>query len=74
MAEGHCGRASPGTDDQGNHTMKHLNDVSRAPMKAQTGICENFQSDLQVKLCFLIQILTSFILPLENSKNGNTTV
>ncbi len=54
--------------------MKHLNTVSRTPMKAQTGICDNFQSDLQVKLCFLIQILTNFILPLDSSKNPDTTV
>jgi len=49
--------------------MKHLNMLSKTPVKAQTGLCENFESDLQVKLCFLIQILTEFVLPVQ----GKTT-
>ena len=53
--------------------MKHVSTMSKIPAKAQTGICEEFESDLQVKLCFLIQILTSFILPLVQSEGTDRT-
>lgn len=52
--------------------MKHLNTLSKMPVKAQTGLCENFESDLQVKLCFLIQILTEFVLPAQGKSLDGT--
>lgn len=53
--------------------MKHFSTVSKAPAKAQTGLCDNFESEMQVKLCFLMQILTSVLLPVYQDKNGDQT-
>ena len=49
--------------------MKHVMAVSKAPPKAQSGLCQSFESDLQVQLCFLLELLTQFFLPVAAIKN-----
>ena len=50
--------------------MQHVRRVSRAPHQASNALCTNPQSDLQVKLCFLVSVLTEFLLPVYSVK-GN---
>jgi len=51
--------------------MRHLRSISTIPRKAQeTGVCEGIESDFQARLCFMIQFLTSFILPWLELKDG----
>ena len=55
--------------------MKHLAGITRAPRTAQTSnpLCTSPESDMQVKLCFLISILTDFFLPIFDSKTSDGT-
>ncbi|MBP8131654.1 MAG: hypothetical protein KA184_18905 [Candidatus Hydrogenedentes bacterium] len=48
--------------------MKHVCTVSRAPYAA-SDLCTNPTSDYQVKLCFLVSILTDFFVPVLQIKN-----
>ncbi len=50
--------------------MNHLQRISRPPAKAQD-ICNNIQSDYQAMMCFLINLLTAFFLPLAQLKSPN---
>lgn len=57
--------------------MKHLSGISRLPIKAQTegegdgiAICTDISNDYQAQLCFVVELLTSFFLPLFNIKNN----
>jgi len=38
------------------------------PHAASNALCTNPQSDLQVKLCFLVSVLTDFLLPVYTVK------
>jgi hypothetical protein len=49
--------------------MKHTKVITRMPAKAQGGFCDNIESDYQALLCFMLQILTGFFLPLAGIKN-----
>lgn len=56
--------------------MKHARPISMAPSKAQTdgtvAICDDISNDYQAQLCFLVELLTNFFLPLFSIKrNGN---
>ncbi len=56
--------------------MKHARPLTALPAKAQTGstaaICNDISNDYQAQLCFLVELLTSFFLPLATIKrNGN---
>ena len=48
--------------------MHHIRRVSRMPHAASNALCTNPQSDLQVKLCFLVSVLTDFLLPVYTVK------
>lgn len=50
--------------------MHHLNSITRVPQVAQTAnpLCSSPTSDFQVKLCFLVSILTDFFLPVYTLK------
>jgi len=51
--------------------MRHVRLVSRKPARAQDlGVCSQPESDFQVQMCVLLQILTAFILPLSQLKSG----
>lgn len=50
--------------------MHHLTPISKTPSKAQS-ICTNIQSDFQAKLCFTLEYLTAFALPLIDMKDTN---
>jgi len=56
--------------------MKHARPISKVPNAAQTdgtaAICSDISNDYQAQLCFLVELLTSFFLPLFSIKrNGN---
>ena len=51
--------------------MHHIQRISRPPAKAQD-ICDNIQSDYQAMMCFLLELLTAFFLPLAQMKDPNT--
>lgn len=50
--------------------MKHVHRISALPCRAQTdgtsdvAICSDISNDYQAQLCFLVELLTSFFLPL----------
>ncbi len=48
--------------------MKHVRKISRGPAQAQSGLCDNIDNDYQAMLCFMIQLLTAFFLPLADIK------
>lgn len=48
--------------------MKHARFITRVPVQAQTSFCTNIESDYQALLCFMLQILTGFFLPLAEIK------
>lgn len=48
--------------------MNHIQRISRPPAKAED-ICTNIQSDYQALMCFLLDLLTAFFLPLASLKN-----
>lgn len=50
--------------------MRHLRCVSKAPKKAQiTGLCgDNIDTDYEATLCFLLNILVGFLLPVVEAK------
>ncbi len=50
--------------------MHHLKSITKTPDKAQS-ICTDIQSDFQAKLCFTLEYLTAFALPLINMKDTN---
>lgn len=51
--------------------MRHVRRISTAPVKAQSeGVCEAIESDFQARLCFSIQFLTGFLLPVLQLKDG----
>jgi len=47
--------------------MKHIHHISTLPSRAQTEataeICTDIGNDYQAQLCFLVELLTSFFLP-----------
>lgn len=43
--------------------MKHLRALGAVPARAQTTLCGTITNDFQAQLCFLLQVLTSFFLP-----------
>lgn len=53
--------------------MKHLHRISALPKRAQTttptdddsgaAICSDINNDFQAQLCFIVELLTSFFLP-----------
>jgi hypothetical protein len=48
--------------------MKHVHRISALPKRAQTdgtdtAICTDIGNDYQAQLCFLVELLTSFFLP-----------
>ncbi|MBI2434795.1 MAG: hypothetical protein HYV26_18215 [Candidatus Hydrogenedentes bacterium] len=50
--------------------MRHVRPVSMWPAKAQTdGICANVEDDYEARLCFIVEVLTTFLLPLLQAKN-----
>jgi hypothetical protein len=51
--------------------MRHTKPLSRIPARAQVtgGVCDNINSNSQATLCFLLQLLTSFFLPVAQIKN-----
>lgn len=50
--------------------MRHVKSLSRLPKCAQSGLCATVESQSQAQLCFLLELLTSFFLPLFNIKYG----
>ena len=49
--------------------MKHIHTLSQLPKPAQSAaLCSNIESDFQAELCFIVEILISFALPLLSSK------
>lgn len=49
----------------GSTNMRHVQVLSRVPRRASTnGLCDNFQNDSQVKLCFTAVALVDFLLPM----------
>ena len=53
--------------------MSHLKVISRPPAGAQTGVCSNITNDYQAVLCFMLQLMTMFILPLVEMKQSIVT-
>lgn len=54
--------------------MKHARSITVLPAKAQTdgnvAICNDISNDYQAQLCFLVELLTAFFLPLASIKRG----
>ncbi|MDP2326289.1 MAG: hypothetical protein Q8N51_19985 [Gammaproteobacteria bacterium] len=48
--------------------MKHISHISRRPAKAQGDLCSGFESDYQVLLCFLLEVLQIIFPFIEDSK------
>ena len=48
--------------------MMHIRGISRRPVKAQS-ICDDIDNEYQAMLCFLMQLLTQFFLPLSDIKS-----
>jgi hypothetical protein len=49
--------------------MRHIRPVSSVPAKATSALCSDFQSDFQVQLCFIVELLTGLFLPIFEIKN-----
>lgn len=47
--------------------MRHVRPVTALPSSA--ALCQNFQSDFQVRLCFIFELLTGLFLPILQLKN-----
>ncbi len=47
--------------------MNHFKPISKVPSKAQS-ICNDISSDFQAKLCFALEYLTLFALPVLDMK------
>ncbi|MBI2426167.1 MAG: hypothetical protein HYV27_25310 [Candidatus Hydrogenedentes bacterium] len=52
---------------------KHVTTISRAPELAQSTLCTDIADSSQVKLCFALELLTSFVLPIFNAKTPSET-
>ena len=50
----------------------HIKGISRRPVKAQS-ICDSIDNEYQAMLCFLLQLLTDFFLPLADIKKPPET-
>ncbi len=61
--------AGNGHDPQENPPMRHIRPVSSMPAKATSTLCSDFQSDFQVQLCFIVELLTGLFLPIFEIKN-----
>ena len=48
--------------------MKHVLLLSRRPSHAQSDLCTGFQSDYQVLLCFLLEIIQTVFPAFSDSK------
>lgn len=48
--------------------MKHVRYISRRPSRAQSSLCTGFESDYQVLLCFLLEVLQTVFPFVEDSK------
>lgn len=48
--------------------MKHIHHISRSPAKAQSNLCTGFESDYQVLLCFILEVLQTVFPFIEDSK------
>lgn len=48
--------------------MKHTTLISRRSVRTASSFCDNIESDYQAMLCFMLQVLTGFFLPLANIK------
>lgn len=48
--------------------MKHLATLSRYPSRAQNDLCSGFESDFQVQLCFLLEVLQTIFPAFVDSK------
>ena len=54
--------------------MRHLRSLSKSPQKAQiTGACDSIDTDYEATLCFLLNILVGFILPVVQAKYPSDT-
>jgi hypothetical protein len=50
--------------------MRHICVVSKTVAPASTGgLCGQIGSDRQARLCFILSLLTSFVLPIVQLKN-----
>jgi len=55
--------------------VKHLKRTSRPPARAQddsfqiVGLCENVDNSVQAQLCFLLNVLIGFFVPLAELKS-----
>lgn len=59
--------------------MKHLGRITALPFRAQTTppvdegpatICSDINNDFQAQLCFLVELLTNFFLPVFTIKSA----
>jgi len=48
--------------------MSHLNIISKRPSRAQSALCTGLQSDYQVLLCFLLEVLQTVFPSITDSK------
>ena len=48
--------------------MKHIRFVSKRPARAQGDLCTGFQSDYQVLLCFVLEIVQTVFPALTEAK------
>ena len=49
--------------------MRHLKTVSKRPETAASAICNNVTNNYQALLCFMMELLTGFFLPLADTKD-----
>lgn len=47
--------------------MKHLKGLSKTPEMAQSGLCTSITGNSQAILCFVLEVLTLFALPVLES-------
>lgn len=47
--------------------MKHLKQMTKAPELAQSGLCTDIVGNSQALLCFVLEVLTTFALPVLQS-------
>jgi hypothetical protein len=58
--------------------MKHCRQISKNPGLAQVGICTDIVGNSQAVLCFMLEFLTGFLLPVIEIKGpeqrGDNTI
>ena len=53
--------------------MRHVRTITRVPQRAQSSLCTSIDNDFQAQLCLVLEILTTFVLPIIGYKQPEET-